>query len=171
MSSLHPWCRGIQMITTTTKQVTMINISIICEKIRQISTYTTITKSVSLLSVFYLVLNLVYIIIPTIPLILLLLTVTGVCCFKLIVQRWGSKIKSNTKCKNTKDSNVMRLWWHTHTVGMNLMVTGSKRWNLFGIFSKSTQGQNYSYIPTSIWPFQSSNLNHIEVYQKHLVAV
>uniref|UniRef100_A0A3Q4GIC0 Layilin a n=1 Tax=Neolamprologus brichardi TaxID=32507 RepID=A0A3Q4GIC0_NEOBR len=40
------------------------------------TTYTTITKSVSLLSVFYLVLNLVYIIIPTIPLILLLLTVT-----------------------------------------------------------------------------------------------
>lgn len=75
------------MITTTTKQVTMINISIICEKIGQISTYTTITKSVSLLSVFYLVLNLVYIIIPTIPLILLLLTVTGVCCFKLIVRR------------------------------------------------------------------------------------
>ncbi|XP_039474148.1 layilin-like [Oreochromis aureus] len=33
------------------------------------------------------VLNLVYIIIPTIPLILLLLTVTGVCCFKLIVRR------------------------------------------------------------------------------------
>lgn len=87
MPSLHPWCRGIQMITTTTKQVTMINISIICEKIGQISTYTTITKSVSLLSVFYLVLKLVYIIIPTIPLILLLLTVTGVCCFKLIVRR------------------------------------------------------------------------------------
>lgn len=86
MSSLHPWCRGIQMITTTTKQVTMINISIICEK-NQTNLDTTITKSVSLLSVFYLVLNLVYIIIPTIPLILLLLTVTGVCCFKLIVRR------------------------------------------------------------------------------------
>lgn len=86
MSSLHPWCRGIQMITTTTKQVTMINISIICEK-NQTNSDTTITKSVSLLSVFYLVLNLVYIIIPTIPLILLLLTVTGVCCFKLIVRR------------------------------------------------------------------------------------
>lgn len=86
MSSLHPWCRGIQMITTTTKQVTMINISIICEK-NQTNSDTTITKSVSLLSVFYLVLNLVYIVIPTIPLILLLLTVTGVCCFKLIVRR------------------------------------------------------------------------------------
>ncbi|KAM9332687.1 layilin [Pholidichthys leucotaenia] len=33
------------------------------------------------------VLNLVYIIIPTIPLILLLLTVSGVCCFKMLVKR------------------------------------------------------------------------------------
>uniref|UniRef100_A0A3Q4BT78 C-type lectin domain-containing protein n=1 Tax=Mola mola TaxID=94237 RepID=A0A3Q4BT78_MOLML len=32
-------------------------------------------------------LNLVYIIIPTIPLILLLVTVTGVCCFKLLARR------------------------------------------------------------------------------------
>ncbi|XP_029375669.1 layilin [Echeneis naucrates] len=32
-------------------------------------------------------LNLIYIILPTIPLILLLLTVTGVCCFKLLVRR------------------------------------------------------------------------------------
>lgn len=42
----------------------------------------------SLLSnLFVLAVNLVYIIIPTIPLILLLLTVTGVCCFKMLVTR------------------------------------------------------------------------------------
>ncbi|KAM6984126.1 layilin isoform 2-T2 [Tautogolabrus adspersus] len=40
------------------------------------------------------VLNLVYIIIPTIPLILLLLTVTGVCCFKLLVRRRRKEQKS-----------------------------------------------------------------------------
>ncbi|KAI3373648.1 hypothetical protein L3Q82_022238 [Scortum barcoo] len=39
-------------------------------------------------------LNLVYIIIPTIPLILLLLTVTGVCCFKLLVRRKRTEQKS-----------------------------------------------------------------------------
>ncbi|XP_044079273.1 layilin [Siniperca chuatsi] len=39
-------------------------------------------------------LNLVYIIIPTIPLILLLLTVTGVCCFKLLVRRRRKQQKS-----------------------------------------------------------------------------
>ncbi|XP_027129496.1 chondrolectin isoform X2 [Larimichthys crocea] len=39
-------------------------------------------------------LNLVYIIIPTIPLILLLLTVIGVCCFKLIVRRKRKQQKS-----------------------------------------------------------------------------
>uniref|UniRef100_A0A4W6D606 Layilin n=1 Tax=Lates calcarifer TaxID=8187 RepID=A0A4W6D606_LATCA len=48
----------------------------------------TVTKSASLsVCVFLLALNLVYIIIPTIPLILLLLTVTGVCCFKLLARR------------------------------------------------------------------------------------
>ncbi|XP_065819046.1 layilin isoform X2 [Labrus bergylta] len=40
------------------------------------------------------VLKLVYIIIPTIPLILLLLTVTGVCCFKLLVRRRRKEQKS-----------------------------------------------------------------------------
>ncbi|KAG7217279.1 hypothetical protein INR49_027823, partial [Caranx melampygus] len=39
-------------------------------------------------------LNLVYIIIPTIPLILLLLTVIGVCCFKLLVARRRKQQKS-----------------------------------------------------------------------------
>ncbi|XP_030602372.1 layilin [Archocentrus centrarchus] len=39
-------------------------------------------------------LNLVYIIIPTIPLILLLLTVMGVCCFKMIVRRKKKEQKS-----------------------------------------------------------------------------
>ncbi|KAG8008598.1 Layilin, partial [Nibea albiflora] len=39
-------------------------------------------------------LNLVYIVIPTIPLILLLLTVTGVCCFKLIGRRKRKQQKS-----------------------------------------------------------------------------
>ncbi|XP_041863656.1 layilin [Melanotaenia boesemani] len=38
--------------------------------------------------------NLVYVIIPTIPLILLLLTVTGVCCFKLLVRRKRKQQKS-----------------------------------------------------------------------------
>ncbi|XP_029030110.1 layilin [Betta splendens] len=38
--------------------------------------------------------SLVYIIIPTIPLILLLLTVTGVCCFKLLVRRKRKEQKS-----------------------------------------------------------------------------
>ncbi|KAM9728466.1 layilin isoform 2-T2 [Menidia menidia] len=38
--------------------------------------------------------NLVYIIIPTIPLILLLLTVTGVCCFKLLFRRKRKQQKS-----------------------------------------------------------------------------
>ncbi|XP_053702305.1 layilin [Synchiropus splendidus] len=39
--------------------------------------------------------NLVYIIIPTIPLILLLLTVTGVCCFKMIARRRRKEHKSD----------------------------------------------------------------------------
>ncbi|XP_034745321.1 layilin [Etheostoma cragini] len=39
-------------------------------------------------------LNLVYVIIPTIPLILLLLTVIGVCCFKLLVRRRRKPQKS-----------------------------------------------------------------------------
>ncbi|XP_068600421.1 layilin [Brachionichthys hirsutus] len=39
-------------------------------------------------------LNLIYIIIPTIPLLLLLLTVTGVCCFKLLVKRRRKQQKS-----------------------------------------------------------------------------
>ncbi|XP_026228411.1 layilin [Anabas testudineus] len=39
-------------------------------------------------------LNLVYVIIPTIPLILLFLTVTGVCCFKLLVRRKTKEQKS-----------------------------------------------------------------------------
>ncbi|XP_058482993.1 layilin isoform X2 [Solea solea] len=39
-------------------------------------------------------LNLVYIIIPTIPLILLLLTVSGVCCFKLLLTRRRKEQKS-----------------------------------------------------------------------------
>ncbi|XP_068186552.1 layilin [Antennarius striatus] len=39
-------------------------------------------------------LNLIYIIIPTIPLLLLLLTVTGVCCFKLLVKRKKKQQKS-----------------------------------------------------------------------------
>ncbi|XP_049599602.1 layilin [Syngnathus scovelli] len=39
-------------------------------------------------------LNVIYIIIPTIPLILLLLTVTGVCCFKTIVARRTKEKKS-----------------------------------------------------------------------------
>ncbi|XP_024862077.1 layilin isoform X2 [Kryptolebias marmoratus] len=38
--------------------------------------------------------NLVYVIIPTIPLILLLLTVLGVCCFKLLVRRKRKEHKS-----------------------------------------------------------------------------
>ncbi|KAM6907261.1 layilin [Xenentodon cancila] len=38
--------------------------------------------------------NLVYVIIPTIPLILLLLTVTGVCCFKMLVRRKRKQQKS-----------------------------------------------------------------------------
>ncbi|CAN9501318.1 unnamed protein product [Ophioblennius macclurei] len=40
------------------------------------------------------VVNLVYIIIPTIPLILLLLTVTGVCCFKMLGKRRRKEQKS-----------------------------------------------------------------------------
>ncbi|XP_036975561.1 layilin [Acanthopagrus latus] len=40
------------------------------------------------------VLNLIYIIIPTIPLLLLLLTVTGVCCFKVLVRRRKKEQKS-----------------------------------------------------------------------------
>lgn len=36
-----------------------------------------------------LAMNLVYVIIPTIPLLLLLLTVMGVCCFKMLITRWG----------------------------------------------------------------------------------
>ncbi|XP_019728938.1 layilin isoform X2 [Hippocampus comes] len=39
-------------------------------------------------------LNVIYIIIPTIPLILLLLTVTGVCCFKMIIARRTNEKKS-----------------------------------------------------------------------------
>ncbi|XP_054611351.1 layilin isoform X1 [Dunckerocampus dactyliophorus] len=39
-------------------------------------------------------LNVIYIIIPTIPLILLLLTVTGVCCFKMLVTRRRKEQKS-----------------------------------------------------------------------------
>ncbi|KAM3602195.1 uncharacterized protein V6R79_025986 [Siganus canaliculatus] len=39
-------------------------------------------------------LNLVYVIIPTIPLILLLLTVTGVCCFKMLIRRRRKQQKS-----------------------------------------------------------------------------
>ncbi|XP_077402412.1 layilin isoform X2 [Vanacampus margaritifer] len=39
-------------------------------------------------------LNVIYIIIPTIPLILLLLTVTGVCCFKMLAARRRKKQKS-----------------------------------------------------------------------------
>lgn len=43
-------------------------------------------------SVCFPALNLFYIIIPIIPLIVLLLTVAGVCCFKLLARRWGTHI-------------------------------------------------------------------------------
>ncbi|XP_030293104.1 layilin isoform X2 [Sparus aurata] len=63
------------------------------------------------------VLNLIYIIIPTIPLILLLLTVTGVCCFKVLVRRRKKEQKSevcqtdpglNTTSTPTDVYNVIR---------------------------------------------------------------
>ncbi|XP_028277946.1 layilin [Parambassis ranga] len=43
--------------------------------------------------------NLVYIIIPTIPLILLLLTVTGVCCFKMLVAKRRRKQHKSEVCQ------------------------------------------------------------------------
>ncbi|XP_029957251.1 layilin [Salarias fasciatus] len=45
------------------------------------------------------VVNLVYIIIPTIPLILLLLTVTGVCCFKLLGKRRRKQQQKSEVCQ------------------------------------------------------------------------
>lgn len=46
-----------------------------------------VTKPILICCVFVSALNLVYVIIPTIPLILLFLTVTGVCCYKLLTGR------------------------------------------------------------------------------------
>lgn len=114
-SSLHLCCRGTQKTTTRTEQVDWPKIcieklfTIFCREEYTLTTLTlsypsanlTVTKSASLsVCVFLLALNLVYIIIPTIPLILLLLTVTGVCCFKLLARRWGSETKENAFTKD-----------------------------------------------------------------------
>lgn len=103
MSSLHLCCRGIQVTTTRTEvQVNRPNIpptpQLWCCQ-TQMPTWQSLNLYLSVVHVSFSALNLVYIIIPTIPLILLLLTVTGVCCFKLLARRWGSKPKTNNKHK------------------------------------------------------------------------
>lgn len=103
MSSLHLCCRGIQVTTTRTEvQVNRPNIPPTpqfwcCQT--QMPTWKSLNLYLSVVHISFSALNLVYIIIPTIPLILLLLTVTGVCCFKLLARRWGSKPKANNKHK------------------------------------------------------------------------
>lgn len=83
MSSLHPCYRGIQETATGIGLQVSGPETLSLIRAGKSLKY----KHSSLSSVGFSALNLFYIIIPTIPLIILLLTVTGVCCFKLLARR------------------------------------------------------------------------------------
>ena len=91
MSPLRRCCRGVQATTSRTETQVDWPTRLLWHHTSHPNANMHVTK---FLCLSLLVLNLIYIIIPTIPLILLLLTVTGVCCFKVLVRRWGSKTKA-----------------------------------------------------------------------------
>lgn len=91
MSSLHPCCRGIQ--ETATGSDLQVNRPETRSAPRLKQKHESLSSgNADIASVCFPALNLFYIIIPIIPLIVLLLTVAGVCCFKLLARRWGTHI-------------------------------------------------------------------------------
>lgn len=89
MSSLHLCCRGIQ--ETATGSDLQVNRPAQPPRLKQ-KHESLSSGNAHVASVCFPALNLFYIIIPIIPLIVLLLTVAGVCCFKLLARRWGTHI-------------------------------------------------------------------------------